>query len=560
MKSLKTKIFFIVLSGIIASSVIVGGFGIFWSNSAVKKDSAQILDLMAQVQSEGLNTMFSDVVNSSEVLAHYVSENLEGIDILHRTDEFSRYLTHLEDVFHYVLSCTGAAFSVYVRFAPELTDEVASILWYKKKGIFLKTELPDFPVYTPSFNDSWYYRARASESGIWTNPYYNSDLNEYVISYGLPVYKNGKFIAVVGMDIDFDDIVSVVNSIAVYNTGYAFLTDQDFVIRYNRSIPYGTRLFAHAHDFKLIKNSGIESEFYEYKNTIKDTFNKNKTKTIIYKMVYKDLSNGMRLVVSVPAREIDRTRTRLIISMLIAVIVISVLVSLWNIWMSSRLTKPVKKLADSTRKIIAGDYDFNFNDAPDNEIGELMRTFEFMAKALKRQFEYINGLVYLDSMTGAKNKRAFIDERNEITDKIKKSKDSGEKLEFGVIVFDVNNLKNTNDKYGHKAGDQLIKSACNLIKTVFSMSKIFRIGGDEFVATLTGRDYENRAELLTKLRSEMDCPLSEKNPAFDKVSLAAGLAVYDSSKDDDFQNVFERADEEMYKTKTSMKGGRENIR
>ena len=58
----------------------------------------------------------------------------------------------------------------------------------------------------------------------------------------------------------------------------------------------------------------------------------------------------------------------------------------------------------------------------------------------------------------------------------------------------------------------------------------------------------------------MDCPLSEKNPAFDKVSLAAGLAVYDSSKDDDFQNVFERADEEMYKTKTSMKGGRENIR
>lgn len=549
MKTIKFQVFFIVLSGIIMASAIIGGFGIFWSNTAVKKSSAQILDLMAQSQTEGLNAMFADIEQSSKVLSYYVSDNLNDLGILCEKERFSKYIARLEDIAFYIANCTEPALAVYVRFAPELTDGVTSILWRKIDGEFIQDSLNDFPFYESSFDNSWYYKARQLGKGVWTKPYYNDDFNEYVISYGLPVYKDGKFFAVVGMDIDFDDIASLVNSITIYETGYAFLTDDDFEIVYHRSIPAGTHLFGANRSFKLISHKEINSEFYEYKN-----------KKTTYRMLYKNIRSGLRLVVSVPASEIDRDRTRLIYSLIISVIAISLIVSVWSVWVSGRFTRPLKKLSVCAKNIISGNYDVDFDFNSSDEVGELIGNFSFMPKSLKRQFDYINGLAYLDAMTGAKNKRAFIDARDELNSKIQKSRLNGEKFDFGLIVFDVNDLKQMNDNFGHKAGDLLIKCSCNLIMKNFALSSVFRIGGDEFVVILRNQDFENRVELLTKLRMEMDVPVDEKNEAFEKISLASGLAVYDPQKDKDFQSVFERADGEMYKAKVAMKGGREKVR
>ena len=99
-----------------------------------------------------------------------------------------------------------------------------------------------------------------------------------------------------------------------------------------------------------------------------------------------------------------------------------------------------------------------------------------------------------------------------------------------------------------------------MISKIFIFSAIYRIGGDEFVAIVTGKDFENKEELLTDLRLEMSMPVAEKNEAFERSSIASGLAVYEPQKDKDFQSVFERADEEMYRAKVVMKGGRGLVR
>lgn len=549
MKSIKTKIILIVLSGIIASSFIVGSFGLFWSSKAIQTESSQILDLMAQVQTGGLNSMFSEIEHSSIVLSQHVEENLKDFSLFKNEDNFLRYMEKLEDIAFYIANCTSSAMAVYVRFAPELTNEVKSLLWRKKDGVFSKDTLPAFPVYDSDFGNSWYYRAHALGTGVWTLPYYNDDFKEYVISYGVPVYKNGEFVAVVGMDIDFDDIASIVNSISVYDSGYAFLTDEAFIVTYHRSIRAGVQILEQAADFKQTYIPELHTSLYEY------IFKNEK-----FRMLYKPLVNGMRLVVSVPVQEIDRARTELFITILFSVLVIALLLSAFSVWMSNRLTRPLDELTHSATKIIAGNYDVRFSRKPNDEIGSLMDTFIFMAKSLKIQFEYINSLVYYDSMTGAKNKRAFIDVRNEFNRKISEAKDKNEKLEFGVIVFDVNNLKYLNDTFGHKEGDALIKNACSLITRIFSESPIFRIGGDEFVSVIAGKDFENRNELLTKFRSEMDYLQANKSKASEQLSIASGIAVYDAKNDVEFQTVFERADEEMYKTKIAMKGGISNIR
>jgi FOG: GGDEF domain len=79
------------------------------------------------------------------------------------------------------------------------------------------------------------------------------------------------------------------------------------------------------------------------------------------------------------------------------------------------------------------------------------------------------------------------------------------------------------------------------------------MGGDEFIAVLTGEDYDNRDELVAQLNSRLS-PYSKTLPLPDDyVSIACGLAVYGSGKDNSVIDVLKRADEEMYKDKTAKK-------
>lgn len=90
---------------------------------------------------------------------------------------------------------------------------------------------------------------------------------------------------------------------------------------------------------------------------------------------------------------------------------------------------------------------------------------------------------YRDELTGLYNRRAYEESLNQIR------KGSWEYV--AVAVFDVNSLKEINDKIGHTAGDELLKGAASIIKKVYGdYGKCYRTGGDEFVAILK-RPIEN---------------------------------------------------------------------
>ena len=82
---------------------------------------------------------------------------------------------------------------------------------------------------------------------------------------------------------------------------------------------------------------------------------------------------------------------------------------------------------------------------------------------------------------------------------------------------------------------------------------MYRIGGDEFVAVLTGEDYENREALMTRINEQMS-PYSETLPLpSDYVSIACGISSFDASRDSSASDVAKRADEEMYRDKAAKK-------
>jgi len=166
-----------------------------------------------------------------------------------------------------------------------------------------------------------------------------------------------------------------------------------------------------------------------------------------------------------------------------------------------------------------------------------------------QQLENANHKAYRDGLTGVKNKLAYIDSLRQL-----ELNTTAETLaSYGVVVFDINDLKLTNDTKGHDAGDKLIKDACSIICKRYKHSPVFRIGGDEFVVFIRGGDYAFKASLFDKLRREV---LKNRNiPG--KPVIASGMSAYDPSVDKSVSEVFQRADDIMYENKRALKGGEE---
>ena len=161
-------------------------------------------------------------------------------------------------------------------------------------------------------------------------------------------------------------------------------------------------------------------------------------------------------------------------------------------------------------------------------------------------------LAHKDSLTGIKNKTAYVKTIDHLNDRI-----SENDAEFCIVMIDVNFLKKVNDTYGHERGNEYLINACKLVCSVFGEDHVYRVGGDEFVVIVEGERVslcryfvkQFRAEMIRKNANDLLEP-------WEKVSAAVGVAFYDPKIDTNADDVFKRADKEMYENKLAMKAQR----
>ena len=183
----------------------------------------------------------------------------------------------------------------------------------------------------------------------------------------------------------------------------------------------------------------------------------------------------------------------------------------------------------------------------ENEKEEYRQNLETALEREKKELEELSTawkLAYTDAMTGAGSRLAFA----EAEDHLERAISEGTAVNLAVVVFDVNGLKQINDREGHEAGDRYIISAFSLITDIFRHSPVFRVGGDEFAAILREGDYEQRRELLELFNRRVD-----ENRASKGVMVAAGCSEYRPGEDGSFRHIFARADDLMYSRKKEMK-------
>ncbi len=167
----------------------------------------------------------------------------------------------------------------------------------------------------------------------------------------------------------------------------------------------------------------------------------------------------------------------------------------------------------------------------------------------ERLVKDLNKRVFVDDLTSVRNKGAYTDYLQKIQERL----DNEEKLEFAIGMFDCNDLKKVNDRFGHDKGDMYLKNASRLICKVFDHSPVFRIGGDEFVVFLMNSDFENREELFRNFEARGSEICEAAGNQWDEVHIAYGYADYDPEKDSAVSDTARRADIEMYDNKRKAK-------
>ncbi|MCR5584812.1 MAG: GGDEF domain-containing protein [Lachnospiraceae bacterium] len=119
----------------------------------------------------------------------------------------------------------------------------------------------------------------------------------------------------------------------------------------------------------------------------------------------------------------------------------------------------------------------------------------------------------------------------------------------GVIFWDINNLKEVNDEYGHEMGDQIIiELAEALLAKSGDTYRVYRIGGDEFVSIIDNPSPGEEKKVEKEILKLLACTKSKADAC---VSVAHGTA---RGKGLDVSQVVNEADAAMYACKRKMKG------
>ncbi len=124
--------------------------------------------------------------------------------------------------------------------------------------------------------------------------------------------------------------------------------------------------------------------------------------------------------------------------------------------------------------------------------------------------------------------------------------DSNRNRSVYVLYADLNHFKYANDTFGHDVGDRLLKIFSNTLTTVFSKyGFVGRMGGDEFIVFIDGRDLDFVEELWAKVTTLLDKE-SDKLDFDYRISAAHGIALRSAGAVKSIRDVMNEADNAMY--------------
>ncbi|RQP26583.1 GGDEF domain-containing protein [Albitalea terrae] len=165
-------------------------------------------------------------------------------------------------------------------------------------------------------------------------------------------------------------------------------------------------------------------------------------------------------------------------------------------------------------------------------------------RQLTESLERINELATHDDLTGAFNRRQFMQLLSEERDRANRTHQT-----FSVAIFDLDHFKSVNDRFGHQAGDAVLKEFCELVHDgMRSTDRFARYGGEEFVMLMPATTQADSAGVaVERIRAAAERKDWGHILHGHIVTMSAGVATYRSNES--IEELLARADAALYEAK-----------
>ena len=540
MKSIRTRITVIIVIAIILSTGITMALGVWDVVSIGQTSSKQSLELLCENGEKNLDYYFESVGQSVEMVASYAESDLEQLG----EDKIEEHIAHVDTLFGKVARHTSGVMTYYYRIDPSVSKDVKGFWFVNEGGAgFKEHEVTAIEEYDTTDTSSlvWFTVPKSTGKPVWLPPYVTENLDVLVLSYNVPIYKDGQFIGVVGIELDYTTMANLVDNIRLYENGYAFINDAQGNIIYH---PY-IDVACHTEENKPKVPAGlIDSKQivrYDYEGEEKMA-------------CCMELSNGMRLNVSVPVSEINGNWESLIAKTLVVCIILLIVFTLITIHFADSITKPLIDLTKAAEKAGQGDYDVSLEYHSNDEVGVLSKAFELLIARIKSDIDELNGLnnrlkednlsleaaTTKDSLTGVKNRFA-----------LRRDYEKYDDTNVHIMMLDIDDFKKVNDRYGHSVGDYLLRKVGDALSEFFGADYSYRYGGDEFMVIFPDVEEEKFKILIQEMEARLnDISLEDKKFP---VHFSAGYVYGKTLLQDDLRLMLRQADELLYKAKRAGK-------
>lgn len=504
MRSIRVKLTAITIAAILTSILSV-----FLTCTATierenERDSVEVMNLTGISTQAELESYLEGIEQSVNMAANMAADGVDSVILAEsgiigedpgkakRTDEqigsldkhLASYCSDLQKTFSSIAIHTPGVITYYYCINPEVSENEHGFFYSRvgKTGFFERDPL-DARELDPNDTEhtTWYYTPIRRGRPSWVGPYKAHFLNELITySYLVPIYRSGTLIGVLGLDIPFETLTTMVSEIKIFDTGYAFLLNEKGRVMYHPELEFNSEPVMLDESIRegILKSKSSGEMPLRYMSDGEK-----------WQMSFTTLSNGMKLVVTAPMREVNASRRQLNRIMLINTIMIVVVFSLIMMLVIRYMTRPLQKLTEASQRLASDEYDVELSYSGRDEIGTLTTAFSQMRDKLRLYIEDLNRRINTDALTGVPNMRYFF----------KLAEEQREEMAVGgktvsVLFFNLIGMKYYNRQLGFVEGDKLLCEFARILARHYGEQRVSRLGQDHFVALTDSDDVETELE------------------------------------------------------------------
>jgi diguanylate cyclase (GGDEF)-like protein len=204
----------------------------------------------------------------------------------------------------------------------------------------------------------------------------------------------------------------------------------------------------------------------------------------------------------------------------------------------------LQELRDRNASLLARERELSASQEAVRQLNqELESRVRARTEELQRANQLLEQLASVDALTGASNRRHFLEIARIEVDRAQRL---GRPL--AAIMLDLDHFKEVNDRHGHEAGDRVLQTFANAVHATLRSSDIFaRLGGEEFMLLLPGQTQEEACALAERLRSltaSLDCVECPEG-----ITVSIGVATLGPEGAHDLHELMRQADGALYLSK-----------